>query len=90
MIGENPVAQGYLLWEALFLFIILVINFIVALNEEYLHRNEIPYRVNKVLGKYNITILFNLIQIWMLYLLKDVNLKIMLSIIIDIIDIDEN
>ncbi|XP_041978193.1 transmembrane protein 94 isoform X1 [Aricia agestis] len=49
IIGENAFAQGYLLWEALFLFIILVINFLVALNEEYLHRNEIPHRVNKVL-----------------------------------------
>lgn len=53
-IGESVQAHAYLLWEALFLFAILVINFAVALNEEYLYRNEIPHRVKKVLGGYNI------------------------------------
>ncbi|KAL0840966.1 hypothetical protein ABMA28_014754 [Loxostege sticticalis] len=49
LLGESVQAHGYLLWEALFLFIILVVNFLVAYNEEYLHRNEIPHRVKKVL-----------------------------------------
>ncbi|CAH0719577.1 unnamed protein product, partial [Brenthis ino] len=49
LIGETLLAQTYLLWEALFLFILLAINFIIALHEEYLYRNEIPYRVKKVL-----------------------------------------
>ncbi|XP_026332948.1 transmembrane protein 94 isoform X2 [Hyposmocoma kahamanoa] len=49
LIGESVQAHAYLLWEALFLFAILVINFAVALNEEYLYRNEIPHRVKKVL-----------------------------------------
>lgn len=51
LIGETLLAQTYLLWEALFLFILLAINFIIALHEEYLYRNEIPHRVKKVLGK---------------------------------------
>lgn len=51
LIGESVQAHSYLLWEAFFLFIILVVNFLVAFNEEYLHRNEIPLRVRKVLGK---------------------------------------
>lgn len=50
VVGESVQAHAYLLWEALFLFAILVINFAVALNEEYLYRNEIPHRVKKVLG----------------------------------------
>ncbi|XP_060802787.1 transmembrane protein 94 [Amyelois transitella] len=41
--------HAYLLWEAVFLLVILVLNFIVAYNEEYLRRNEIPHRVKKVL-----------------------------------------
>nr|AGC92690.2 hypothetical protein [Heliconius erato] len=49
LIGETLLAQKYLLWEALFLFILLVINFIISLHEEYLYRNEIPHRVKKVL-----------------------------------------
>ncbi|XP_061377104.1 transmembrane protein 94 isoform X2 [Danaus plexippus] len=49
LIGETVLPQGYLLWEALFLFIILIVNFLVALNEEYLYQNEIPHRVKKVL-----------------------------------------
>ncbi|XP_050670868.1 transmembrane protein 94 isoform X2 [Leptidea sinapis] len=49
LIDGTVLAQGYLLWEALFLFSILVINFFIALNEEYLYRNEIPHRVAKVL-----------------------------------------
>lgn len=52
LVGETLLAQSYLLWEAFFLFIILVINFIVAFNEEYVYRNEISIRVTKVLGKY--------------------------------------
>ncbi|XP_053607404.1 transmembrane protein 94 isoform X2 [Plodia interpunctella] len=48
--------HAYLLWEALFLLIILVINFIVAYNEEYLRRNEIPHRVKKVLETLEIAI----------------------------------
>ncbi|XP_059059212.1 transmembrane protein 94 isoform X1 [Achroia grisella] len=48
-VGESVQAHSYLLWEALYLFIILVINFLVAYNEEYLHTNEIPHRVKKVL-----------------------------------------
>ncbi|CAH0751038.1 unnamed protein product [Diatraea saccharalis] len=47
--GESVQAHAYLLWEAFFLFVILLINFLVALNEEYLYRNEIPHRVHKVL-----------------------------------------
>ncbi|CAH3997651.1 unnamed protein product [Pieris brassicae] len=53
LIGGTVLAQGYLLWEALFLFFILIINFLVTLNEEYLHRNEIPHRVAKVLETLN-------------------------------------
>ncbi|XP_038211655.1 transmembrane protein 94 isoform X1 [Zerene cesonia] len=53
LIGGTVLAQGDLLWEALFLFFILLINFLVALNEEYLHRNEIPHRVAKVLDTLN-------------------------------------
>lgn len=53
LLGESLQAHAYLLWEALFLFIILVINFLVAFNEEYLYRNEIPHRVRKVLGEFN-------------------------------------
>ncbi|CAH2241313.1 jg20482 [Pararge aegeria aegeria] len=49
LIGGTLLAQGYLLWEALFLFVLLVINICIAANEEYLYRNEIPYRVKKVL-----------------------------------------
>ncbi|XP_028171231.1 transmembrane protein 94 isoform X3 [Ostrinia furnacalis] len=49
LLGESVQAHAYLLWEALFLFIILVVNFLVAYNEEYLYRNEIPHRVKKVL-----------------------------------------
>ncbi|XP_069358868.1 transmembrane protein 94 isoform X4 [Maniola hyperantus] len=49
LVGGTLLAQGYLLWEALFLFILLVINIVVAINEEYLYRNEIPHRVKKVL-----------------------------------------
>ncbi|XP_063362048.1 transmembrane protein 94 [Cydia amplana] len=48
-LGDYVKADGYLLLEALFLFVILIINFLVALNEEYLYRNEIPHRVKKVL-----------------------------------------
>lgn len=54
LIGETVLPQGYLLWEALFLFIILIVNFLVALNEEYLYQNEIPHRVKKVLGKHKL------------------------------------
>lgn len=50
-LGESVQAHAYLLWEALFLFVILVVNFVVALNEEYMYRNEIPHRVRKVLGE---------------------------------------
>ncbi|CAB3253813.1 unnamed protein product [Arctia plantaginis] len=53
LLGESVQAHGYLLWEAFFLFIILVINFLVAFNEEYLHRNEIPHRVRKVLETFD-------------------------------------
>lgn len=53
-LGESIQAHAYLLWEALFLFIILVINFLVAFNEEYQYRNEIPHRVRKVLGEFNL------------------------------------
>ncbi|CAH2106676.1 unnamed protein product [Euphydryas editha] len=49
LFGETLLAQGYLLWEALFLFILLVINFLLAFNEEYIYNNEIPHRVKKVL-----------------------------------------
>ncbi|XP_072932217.1 transmembrane protein 94 [Epargyreus clarus] len=49
LIGETLHAQAHLLWEAFFLFIILIINFLFALNEEYLYRHEIPHRVKKVL-----------------------------------------
>ncbi|XP_052740151.1 transmembrane protein 94 [Bicyclus anynana] len=49
LVGGTILAQGYLLWEALFLFILLVINILIAANEEYLYRNEIPHRVKKVL-----------------------------------------
>ncbi|XP_049868752.1 transmembrane protein 94 isoform X2 [Pectinophora gossypiella] len=48
-IGESIQAHAYLLWEAFFLFSILVINFVVACSEQYLYRNEIPHRVRKVL-----------------------------------------
>lgn len=51
LLGESVQAHGYLLWEAFFLIIILLVNFFVAFNEEYLYRNEIPHRVRKVLGK---------------------------------------
>lgn len=51
LFGETLLAQTYLLWEALFLFILLVINFVISLHEEYLYKNEIPHRVKKVLGK---------------------------------------
>nr|QFR37578.1 lethal [Phigalia pilosaria] len=50
-LGELIQANQCLLWEALFLFIILVINFLVAFNEEYQYRNEVPHRVRKVLEK---------------------------------------
>ncbi|KAG6454754.1 transmembrane protein 94 isoform X2 [Manduca sexta] len=49
LLGVSVQAHAYLIWEALFLFIILVVNFLVAFNEEYLYRNEIPHRVRKVL-----------------------------------------
>lgn len=49
-IGESVQSHPVLLFEALFLFILLVINFLLALNEEYLYRNEIPLRAKKVLG----------------------------------------
>ncbi|XP_045449004.1 transmembrane protein 94 [Melitaea cinxia] len=49
LFGETLLAQEYLLWEALFLFILLAINFLVAFNEEYIYNNEIPHRVKKVL-----------------------------------------
>ncbi|KAJ0177027.1 hypothetical protein K1T71_007036 [Dendrolimus kikuchii] len=49
LLGVSVQAHAYLLWEALFLLIILIINFLVAFNEEYLYRNEIPHRVRKVL-----------------------------------------
>ncbi|XP_045771740.1 transmembrane protein 94 isoform X3 [Maniola jurtina] len=49
LVGGTLLAQGYLLWEALFLFILLVINIVIAINEEYLYKNEIPHRVKKVL-----------------------------------------
>ncbi|KAG7303015.1 hypothetical protein JYU34_013023 [Plutella xylostella] len=48
-IGESVQSHPVLLFEALFLFILLVINFLLALNEEYLYRNEIPLRARKVL-----------------------------------------
>lgn len=50
LFGETLLAQGYLLWEALFLLILLAVNFLVAFNEEYIYNNEIPHRVKKVLG----------------------------------------
>lgn len=50
-IGDTIQAHPVLLWEALFLFVILLVNFLVALNEEHLHCNEIPHRVQKVLGE---------------------------------------
>ncbi|CAK1595846.1 unnamed protein product [Parnassius mnemosyne] len=53
LIGETLLAQSYLLWEALFLFVVLVINFLVAFNEECIHRNEITLRVKKVLKTLN-------------------------------------
>ncbi|XP_050346220.1 transmembrane protein 94 isoform X2 [Nymphalis io] len=49
LFGETLLAEGYLLWEALFLFILLAINFLIAFNEEYIYNNEIPHRVKKVL-----------------------------------------
>lgn len=49
LLGESVQAHSYLLWEAFFLFTILFVNFLVAFNEEYLRRNEIPHRVRKVL-----------------------------------------
>lgn len=52
LLGDYVKADGYLLWVALFLFVILIINFLIALNEEYLYRHEIPHRVKKVLGEY--------------------------------------
>lgn len=63
LIGESLLAQSYLLWEALFLFIILVLNFLVAFNEEYIYRNEITFRVRKVLSKYKLLIcIFELLK----------------------------
>ncbi|XP_068632229.1 endoplasmic reticulum magnesium-transporting P-type ATPase isoform X2 [Battus philenor] len=56
LVGDTLLAQSYLLWEALFLFIILLLNFLVAFNEEYIYRNEISLRVNKVLKTLNNTI----------------------------------
>ncbi|XP_046959526.1 transmembrane protein 94 isoform X3 [Vanessa cardui] len=56
LFGETLLAQGYLLWEALFLFILLAINFLVAFNEEYIYNNEIPHRVKKVLETLDETI----------------------------------
>ncbi|KPJ08304.1 hypothetical protein RR48_13043 [Papilio machaon] len=53
LVGESLLAQSYLLWEALFLLIILVLNFLVAFNEEYIYRNEITFRVRKVLKTLN-------------------------------------
>ncbi|KAI8435665.1 hypothetical protein MSG28_003928 [Choristoneura fumiferana] len=50
LLGDYVKADGYLLWLAFFLFVILIINFLIALNEEYLFRHEIPHRVKKVLG----------------------------------------
>ncbi|KAH9640080.1 hypothetical protein HF086_016011 [Spodoptera exigua] len=47
--GESVQAHAYLLWEAFFLIVILLVNFLVAFNEEYQFRNEIPHRVKKVL-----------------------------------------
>ncbi|XP_050561045.1 transmembrane protein 94 isoform X1 [Spodoptera frugiperda] len=47
--GESVQAHAYLLWEAFFLIVILLVNFLVAFNEEYQFRNEIPHRVRKVL-----------------------------------------
>lgn len=49
LFGVSVQAHAYLLWEAFFLLIILIINFLVAFNEEYLYQNEIPHRVKKVL-----------------------------------------
>ncbi|KAJ8730304.1 hypothetical protein PYW07_017342 [Mythimna separata] len=49
LLGESVQAHAYLLWEAFFLIVILLVNFLVAFNEEYLYRNEIPHRVRKVL-----------------------------------------
>ncbi|KAI8435668.1 hypothetical protein MSG28_003928 [Choristoneura fumiferana] len=49
LLGDYVKADGYLLWLAFFLFVILIINFLIALNEEYLFRHEIPHRVKKVL-----------------------------------------
>ncbi|XP_063896687.1 transmembrane protein 94 [Helicoverpa armigera] len=49
LFGESVQAHAYLLWEAFFLFVILLVNFLVAFNEEYLYRNEIPHRIRKVL-----------------------------------------
>lgn len=51
LFGVSVQAHAYLLWEAFFLLIILIINFLVAFNEEYLYQNEIPHRVKKVLGE---------------------------------------
>nr|XP_026490930.1 transmembrane protein 94 isoform X1 [Vanessa tameamea] len=56
LFGETLLAQGYLLWEALFLFILLAINFLIAFNEEYIYNNEIPHRVKKVLETLDETI----------------------------------
>ncbi|CAH0398033.1 unnamed protein product [Chilo suppressalis] len=49
ILGESVQAHAYLLWEAFFIFFILIINLLIAFNEEYLYRNEIPHRVKKVL-----------------------------------------
>ncbi|KAJ2945867.1 hypothetical protein O0L34_g4773 [Tuta absoluta] len=49
IVGESVQADIFLVFEALFLFLVLVVNFAVACSEQYLYRNEIPHRVNKVL-----------------------------------------
>lgn len=49
LVGESTQAHYFLLWDALLLFVILTVNFIVAFNEESSYRDEIPHRVKKVL-----------------------------------------
>lgn len=63
LLGESVQAHAYLLWEAFFLVVILLVNFLVAFNEEYLYRNEIPHRVRKVLGEWPLLLLFVYISI---------------------------
>lgn len=60
IIGESIQAHPYLLWEALLLFVILIINFVIAFHEEYLYRNEIPNRVKNVIGKHHLMFFFQM------------------------------